>query len=288
MLSEGSYYFKLMRPKQWAKNVFVFLPILFSFQVFHSHQVVRALLAFCALCLASSAVYAFNDALDFEADRHHPKKKNRPVASGHILPLQAKFFSLSLLLCALFLASLLNLRLIVIVCAFIFLNALYSIILKKVPYIDICCIALGFVMRLLAGSAAIEVKTSYFLFATVFFLSLFMAAGKRGQELQEVHDSARHVLGFYSTAIIKYIEIASMVLCCSLYSAWVFLTYQHGLFSAINFSTIPLVVFGFCVYYQSLARGSYGDPTEIIYSSRMLQFVVVSYVIVLAISITSV
>lgn len=277
MLSEVVYYFRLMRPKQWAKNVFVFMPVLFSFQIFHSSQLIRVFVAFLALCFASSAVYAFNDALDSESDRRHPRKKYRPVAAGNISPLQAELFSFSLLACAIFLASFLSLHLIIIVSLFILLNALYSIILKKVPYLDICCIAIGFVLRLMAGSAAVGVKTSYFLFATVFFLSLFMAAGKRGQELQEVSDSARHVLGLYNFKVIKLIGVVSMVLCCALYSAWVYATYTRGLFPLANFLTIPLVAAGFFTYWRELNLGPYGDPTEILYSSRPLRIVLLAY-----------
>lgn len=287
MLSEVVYYFRLMRPKQWAKNVFVFLPLMFSLQIFHIGQVSRALVAFLALCLVSSAVYALNDALDFEADKHHPRKKFRPVASGRISPLQAELFSVSLLLSSLFIALQINMSLVLIIGIFCLLNALYSLIIKKIPYLDICCIALGFVLRLLAGSAAIEVKTSSFLFATVFFLSLFMAAGKRGQELQEVRDSARSVLGFYNLKVVKIIGVVSMIFCCTLYSAWVYVTCARGLFPDINFLTIPLVAAGFFTYWRELNLGPHGDPTEILYSSRILRFVVLLYVIVLMMSITS-
>lgn len=281
-----SDYFLLMRPKQWVKNVFVFLPVLFSFQVFNINQVARSMVAFVALCLASSAVYAFNDSLDYEADKLHPRKKNRPIAAGRISPILARCFALSLVACTFVFAQFLSVRVVAIVGMFIIMNALYSVILKKVPYLDICCIALGFVLRMLAGSAAIEVKTSYFLFGTVFFLSLFMAAGKRGQELQEVSNSARRVLGFYSLKAITVIEIVSMVFCCSLYSAWVYSAFVRGLLPWVNFLTIPLVVYGFWVYYQNLFKGPYGDPTEIVFSSKKLQIVFLFYVGLIVSAIT--
>lgn len=274
-----------MRPKQWAKNVFVFLPLLFSFQIFYFDQFVKVCIVFCALSLASSAVYAFNDTLDCESDRHHPRKRNRPVACGSISPKCALIFSLILLVCSLVCAGLISVRLRVIIACFLLLNLFYSIAFKKIPYLDICSIALGFVLRLLAGSAAIGVKTSIFLFATVFFLSLFMAAGKRWQELKEVFDSARHVLGRYNLKVVKGIGVVSMLMCCVLYASWVFVTFARGQFSYSIFVSIPIVVFGFYVYGTCLLKGPYGDPTEIVFASRRLQFTLIVYIFVMSYSI---
>lgn len=278
-------YVQLMRPKQWAKNVFVFLPAFFSLQIFHFDQFAKVCIVFCALSLASSAVYAFNDTIDREADRHHPRKKNRPVASGSVTPMNALVFSLFLLASSLVIAGFINIRLQIIIAAFLILNVLYSIAFKKIPYLDICSIAFGFVLRMLAGAAAIEVKTSIFLFATVFFLSLFMAAGKRWQELKEVFDSARHVLGRYNLKAVKVIGVVSMVLCCVLYASWVFVTFARGQFLSIIFASIPIVVLGFYAYGACLLRGPYGDPTEIIFASRKLQLILIAYVFVMGYSI---
>ena len=251
----------------------------------HPNLIVLTCSAFVVVCALSSAVYAYNDSLDYEVDRVHPIKCARPVASGKITPCNAQIFSALLGLVALSLAWVIGRAFFAYALIYALLNISYSLKLKHIPYVDICCIASGFVLRMLAGAAAIEVKTSFFLFATVFFLSLFMAAGKRGQELKEMRNSARHVLGLYSQNAIKVIEIVSMVLCCALYAAWVYATYTRGLFPRVNFLTIPLVVLGFYVYYQNLTRGAYGDPTEIIYSSRTLQFVLAAYVAVLAVAL---
>ena len=173
-----------MRPHQWVKNLFVLAPLVFAQDLFDVPRVLRAALGVLLFSFVASAIYIINDIVDVEADRVHPKKKTRAIASGQIsIPFAKKA-------CAALVATSIGVGFAVLgwmfaatILAYFTLNIAYSFKLKHIAYIDVLCIALGFELRVLAGAFAIDVKASVFLLVVTFLLATFLGLGKRMHEL---------------------------------------------------------------------------------------------------------
>ncbi len=197
---------KLARPKQWVKNIFVFPVLMFSGLIVEKDQVILTLIAFAAFCLASSAVYFFNDYKDIEEDREHPIKRSRPLASGQVpawfgLVGSLVLGGLSIAIPALYL----NAPTTGIIVFYLLLNVLYTLGLKHVVIIDVLVIATGFVLRILAGAAALLIMASPWLILCGVMLSLFLAFTKRRAEIVSLGDKAtlhRKVLADYSPVFL--------------------------------------------------------------------------------------
>mgnify|MGYP000877110813 CR=1 FL=1 len=174
---------KLARPHQYVKNLFVLLPLFFGWKLAGPGAVSQGFLAFAAFCLASSSVYVLNDVKDIEDDRAHPVKRNRPLASGAVTVPQALVFLAALLGGACVLAASLPLSFLVILGAYLVINAAYSFKLKHVAIVDLCSIAVGFVLRVFAGGAATGVAPSHWIVIMTFLLALFLGLAKRRDDL---------------------------------------------------------------------------------------------------------
>lgn len=257
---------KQLRPKQWAKNVLLFAALVFSGQFVEPDPVVRALVACFAFCMLSSTGYVLNDYLDREADRKHPKKRFRPIASG-ALPLPAAwllFFSIA----AAGVASALWLSPAFLAIGLVYLATTlsYSFYFKHKVILDIMFLASGFVWRAVAGAVAIQVHVSPWLFLCTAFLALFLGFNKRRAELVHVgaHSGTRRALGEYSPKMLdqfQSIVTGSTVLCYALYTvlgptAWMT-------------ATIPYVLYGIFRYiYLVERRGEGGAPDETLFRDR--------------------
>ncbi|MCA2001861.1 MAG: decaprenyl-phosphate phosphoribosyltransferase [Chloroflexi bacterium] len=266
---------KTMRPRQWTKNVFVFAALVFDKQLFNPESFLRTLAGFGLFCLISSSVYIFNDIADVEADRSHPEKRNRPIASG-ALPLSAAWAAgIGLLLLALGLAYLLAPGFEAVVVVYFVLNLAYTKWLKHIPILDVLVIAAGFVLRVHAGVTLIEVQRfSPWLYVVMTLLSLFLGFGKRRAELALLAQGAgshRKVLDGYTLPLLdQYIMIVSgtTIVAYSLYT-----------FSAPNLPdnhsmmlTIPFAVYAIFRYlYLIEINQAGGAPEEILLSDRPFQ-----------------
>jgi len=187
-------FLRLIRVHQWIKNVFVFIPLLFSLHLFNKDYFITTLLAFLVFCLASSAIYVINDLVDIESDRAHPVKKDRPLPSGAISQTAAIITASVLLVLVFWLMMYFNKEFILLVVAFVVLNVLYSFWLKNVVLLDIFSIAAGFSIRVLAGAFVIQVPISSWLLLTTMFISLFLGVMKRRSELVLVTEKQRQNL----------------------------------------------------------------------------------------------
>lgn len=186
-------FLRLIRVHQWIKNVFVFVPLLFSQHLFDEDYFIKTLLAFFVFCLASSAIYVINDLVDIESDKAHPVKKERPLPSGAISKTTA-IITASLLLVAVFWTMMyFNKEFIFLVVAFVILNVLYSFWFKNIVLFDIFSIAAGFSIRVLAGAFVILVPISSWLLLTTMFISLFLGVMKRRSELVLVSESSKQI-----------------------------------------------------------------------------------------------
>jgi decaprenyl-phosphate phosphoribosyltransferase len=172
-----------LRPHQWIKNAFVAAPLVFAQKLGDPSYVARTALAVLAFCALSGAVYMFNDVLDFEADRQHPTKRHRPIAAGLVSRRAALAWSALIAAGALAACAALDWRLAALAAAYLTQNAAYTLRLKRVAFVDVALIASGFLLRVLAGSAAIAVPTSGWLLLCTALLALFLGFGKRAHEL---------------------------------------------------------------------------------------------------------
>jgi 4-hydroxybenzoate polyprenyltransferase len=268
-------FVKTMRPRQWTKNVFVFAALVFDKQLFNPESFLRTLAGFGLFCLISSSVYIFNDIADVEADRSHPEKRNRPIASG-ALPLSAAWVAgIGLLVLALGLAYLLAAGFEAVIVVYFVLNLAYTKWLKHIPILDVLVIAAGFVLRVHAGVTLIEVQRfSPWLYVVMTLLSLFLGFGKRRAELALLAQGAgshRKVLDGYTLPLLdQYIMIVSgtTIVAYSLYT-----------FSAPNLPdnhsmmlTIPFAVYAIFRYlYLIEIEQAGGAPEEVLLSDRPFQ-----------------
>ncbi len=195
------YYVKLARPSHWTKNVFVFVPVIFSLKLLKAPEAIPNVLAFTAFCAGTSAVYVFNDLHDMALDMNHPVKKNRPVASGKISVKSAWIFFTILLLIASVLSVMANLNVAMVLEAYVAMNVLYSLYLKNMVIIDVMVIAVGFILRIMAGSVATKVYLSSWILLTTFSIALFIGFAKRRHEIVSLGENAsdhRKVLSMYN------------------------------------------------------------------------------------------
>ncbi len=172
-----------MRPHQWVKNLFVAAPLVFSRHLSDPHFALRAAIAVACFCLLSGAVYAFNDVRDVEADRAHPDKRHRPIAAGHLHERTATLAAAALAALALTGCAALHWKVAAFGACYASVNLAYSVKLKHVAFVDVALIAAGFLLRVLAGAAAIAVRPSLWLLLCTGLLAAMLGLGKRAHEL---------------------------------------------------------------------------------------------------------
>ena len=278
-------YLKLTRIPQWIKNLFVFVPLLFSLHLFDSNYFLTTLEAFITFCLASSLIYVINDLIDIEADRAHPVKKNRPLAAGKISKLNATIVIAFLAILIVILLLSFNAEFTYIVGGFVALNVLYSFWFKHIVILDIFSIAAGFTIRVLAGAIVISVPVSSWLVLTTIFISLFLGVMKRHSELLLSTSidgaSSRKVLSQYSLNFadqMATVAAAGVIICYALY------TVSERTVSIFNTEdliyTTPFVVYGIFRYMYLEYISNKGDnTTRIVLTDLQLIVTVIAYTI---------
>lgn len=261
-----------MRPKQWAKNVFVFAGVFFDGKVLILSKLVSSIAAFAIFCLVSSAIYLINDLADIEGDRQHPVKRSRPLASGALSPLTAKIAAAVILGACLPAAFVMNAAFGGIVTAYAGVMVLYSFVLKHIVIIDVMTIAAGFVLRVFGGTTVVSVtRFSPWLYVCTTLGALFIAIGKRRHELLLLSEDAsqhRSILEEYSIEFLDHM-IAMM-------TSAILIAYSFYTFSAPNVPanhsmmlTIPFVIYGVFRYlYLIHVKRKGGTPEEIALGDR--------------------
>ncbi|HEX9679267.1 MAG TPA: decaprenyl-phosphate phosphoribosyltransferase [Candidatus Saccharimonadales bacterium] len=266
---------QLLRPKQWIKNLLVLAPLIFAGRLTDGPSVVLAVGAMVGFSLLASSMYILNDVHDLEFDRQHPFKKFRALASGKITVEAAWSLAVGLLLAAIGITWWVGQELTLVALAYAGLIFTYSRYLKSQVVLDVLVVAVGFVLRALAGAVAIGVVFSPWLLVTTLFLALFLVLGKRRQELvgsDTVAHRYRPVLADYSSKMLDQLLVmvatASLV-GYSLYCLWPDTTARLGSSNLIY--TLPVVIYGlFRYFYLVYRRDENGDPTEMLYTDRPL------------------
>jgi 4-hydroxybenzoate polyprenyltransferase len=273
--------FKTLRPAQWTKNLFIFVPLVFDEKLFQVGPLSRTILGFLMMCLISGTVYLINDLADIEKDRQHPTKRNRPLPSGQLSKSVAIVAAILIPALVLPASFLLDVGFGLILTGYLALQVLYSFWLKNQVIIDVMVVAAGFVLRVAAGVLLVSAERfSPWLYVFTTLLALFMILGKRRQELVLLKSQAsntRAILDHYSLPFLD--EMMAVV------TAGTVLTYALYTFSAPNLPenhtmmlTIPFVIYGIFRYlYVIHIQGNGGAPEEVALTDRPLQATLVLF-----------
>lgn len=278
--SQAIEFLQILRPAQWVKNVFVFAALIFSGRIAAPwaeslSAAGRTLSAFLCFCLASSAVYVFNDIMDRRTDSVHPERRNRPIAAGRIAVSTALGISIACAFLAILGSFFVSRWLQVIVQTYLLLMVLYSIGLKRVMILDCAMIALGFCLRAVAGAVVIDVRISPWLVICTFALTLFLAFSKRRGEiaqLQEDSEAFRKTLGDYTPELLAHMLDVSSVLAVVCFLLYAMDARTHDVFGTNNFVyTTPVVLYCIFRFSALTQKGLYSDPVRLILRDRPFQ-----------------
>lgn len=266
---------KEMRLHQWTKNTFVLIPLVFDRQLFSIEPLSRTLIGFFLFCFVSSSVYLINDIMDVEADKKHPKKKSRPIASGALPIPIAIIASIILVSISVIGGYFLSKSFLLILLIYFLFNLAYSLRLKHIPLLDVMIIAAGFVLRVAAGVSIIQVERfSPWLYIVTTVLALFFGLGKRRGELatiQQNNNEQRKVLDGYTIPLLDQL--------ITIISTTTIISYSLYTFSAPNLPdnhammlTIPFAIYGIFRYlYLIQVKNEGSAPDELVLSDRPLQ-----------------
>lgn len=282
-------YLKLLRVEQWVKNLFVFAPLFFSGNITNVDLLTRSILAFIIFSLTASSIYIINDYSDIESDRKHPQKKDRPLASGVISKVTAKII-LGILLA--FVVTIVFSakdyfgdhlwKFSAIISFYFVMNLAYTFKLKHVAIVDVCIIAIGFVLRVLAGGYATSILISQWAILLTFVLALVLAIGKRRGELinAQISGRTRKSLDGYN---VQFADIALSISCALAIVCYLMFTLSPEVqqkFHPRVFYTVFFVVFAFLRYLQqTLVYNKTESPTKIIYKDRYIQVTMVLWLV---------
>ena len=277
----------LLRPQQWIKNGFVFIPLFFGGRLLHPSDALSSLITFLAFCFAASSVYCFNDIIDVEADRRHPVKQLRPIASGSVSIFAAYvLMALMLLGAGIWLVLLPQHRgeTAAVIGFYFVLNMAYCSYLKQYAIVDVCIVAFGFVLRIIAGGVATHIVLSNWLVLMTFLLALFLSFAKRRDDvlrMNETGEAPRRNTGRYNlTFINQAITITgSVTLVC-----YIMYTVSPEVVSRFNTSHLYLtsifVLVGLLRYIQlTVVDQKSGDPTKVILHDHFMQTIVVLWLL---------
>lgn len=282
--------FRLLRPQQWTKNIFVFAALVFSKHLLDPAYLKLSIRGFFAFSLAASFIYVINDIADRERDARHPKKRNRPIASGAITPTQGLVIAGLLLVGVMALLATLDFRFNIILALYLLMNLAYSFYLKEVVLIDVFVIAIGFMLRVIGGAVVIDVPRSSWLLLTTMFLSLFLGIAKRRGELVtmsarvesgEGEYHTRKVLEHYSVEFAEQMTTISAAGFVFSYALYTVSDRTVKMFGSENLIlTTPFVLYGIFRYLYLLHKKNLGEnPTEIVMSDVPMIVNFVAYAI---------
>jgi 4-hydroxybenzoate polyprenyltransferase len=266
---------RLLRPRQWIKNLLLFAALVFAKQLFVPRSLGFACLAFVAFCLASSSVYVVNDLVDVERDRQHPEKRLRPIASGEVPVRSAAIAAAALTALSLAISLGIGRSFVAALIVYLGTSHFYSLAGKNVVVLDAMLVAAGFVIRAVAGALAIQVPYSDWFVLCTLFLALFIVFSKRRAELLVVGGRAPHsrpVLALYSESSLAVFTAASMAAAVISYSLYVQDMHEKvGPTLRLLPFTVPFVIFVIFRYHLLVERGNLGErPEEAIFRDRSL------------------
>ena len=279
---------RLARPKQWAKNVLVVAAPGAAGVLFEPLAAFRTAVAFVCFCLAASSTYFVNDAVDVESDRHHPRKRNRPVAAGEVSVRAAIGWGIVLAVAAIGLSFAARWQLALVIGGYFVLTVTYTLWLKHEPVLDLAAVAAGFVLRTIAGGVAVGVAISPWFLIVAGAASLFMVTGKRSAELRHVGAGAtshRRSLEGYTEAFLSYVRGVASSVAILAYCLWAFeKSGGVGEQAWFELSIVPFAL-GILRYALLLSQGQGEAPEDVILSDRVLLGLGAVWVVFFAIAV---
>ena len=267
---------RTMRPRQWTKNVVIYAGLVFDGQLFHMESLLLVTISYFLLCIIAGTIYIINDLVDIEADRQHPHKKYRPLPSGQLPQRVAVIASVVLPLFSLVAAALYNPRYAFVLLVYFVLHILYSFWLKNLVIIDIMTITAGFVLRVAAGVVVVQVANfSPWLYACTGLLALFLAIGKRRQELVLLAENAENIRVTYKDYNLPLLDDMLRLVTTSTFIAYLLYTVESNTIKVANTNlaliTVPFVLYGLFRYLYLIHIKDIGSaPDEVLLQDRPL------------------
>lgn len=274
---------KLARPNQYIKNLFIFVPAFFAFQLTELALVINAVVAFIAFSMLASAVYIFNDWIDRYDDARHPDKKNRAIASGRVKGDTAFWWLGFLMLGGLAIAYTLSDKIFFIVIAYLVINVAYSLRLKHTAIIDIFIIAIGFILRLMVGAEATQVDLSHWIIVMTFLLALFLSLAKRRDDVLiyiKTDLKMRKVIDGYN---LKFLDAAMMMTASITIVAYILWSISPEVALRLNsenlYLTAAFVILGILRYMQiAFVQQESGNPSKVLLKDSFIQLTLLGWV----------
>lgn len=275
-----------MRPRQWLKNVLVFAAPLAAGSIFEPDVLVPSLIAFVSFCLISSSTYIINDLRDVSADQQHPTKRSRPIPAGHLTRTAAVIEAVVLALLAVVIAAAARPELVAVVVVYFVFTLAYSMFLKHEPVIELALLAMGFLLRAIAGGVASDLPISQWFLIVAGFGSLFMAAGKRASELQAANAAGegnaatqRKSLAGYTPGYLRFVWGTAAAVTISAYCLWAFdVASQPASFPWAEWSIVPFVL-AILRYAVVIDNGAGEAPEDAVLRDRVLLLLGLAWII---------
>ena len=274
---------KLMRPHQYIKNLFIFLPLFFSGNIQNMALFGQSFLAFAAFCICASGIYIVNDYCDIEDDRQHPEKRFRPLASGAVTSKVALILIISLFIVGGGLIASASLQAGAILLAYVVMNIAYSFHLKHIAIIDVYIIAIGFVLRLFVGSVVTGIHLSMWIVIMTFLLALFMALAKRRDDTLIFLDTGKKMRTVIDGYNLQFIDVAMMITATVVIVSYIQYTTSGDVTAKWHsehlYLTAFFVMLGILRYLQiAFVEKDSGSPTRIVLKDTFLQLTIVGWV----------
>jgi len=281
---------KLLRPHQYVKNLFIFLPLFFIGKLLNTTLLYDIFISVIAFSFASSSIYILNDSLDIEADKKHPDKRNRPLAAG-LISKKVAFLVMGLLfLISTTLMGMLSLKALYIMLIYVVLNIGYCFFLKHIPIIDITIIAIGFILRIYVGSYVANVPLSTWIVMMTFLIALFLAIAKRRDDVlhfMKTGTKMRKVVNGYN---LKFIDSSMSVMSAVIIVTYLLYTSSSEVIERLDneyfFATSIFVILGILRYMQiTFVEENSGSPTKILLKDKFIISTVVGWLLSFALII---
>ena len=275
--------FKLLRVHQYIKNLFIFMPLLFSFSFSNAENNISTLVAFILFSILASSIYIFNDLMDINEDRAHPKKKYRPLASGAVSLKTAKMLIALLSISSLTVSFIFSFELFLVLFAYFILNIAYSLKLKHISILDIFIIATGFVLRLFAGSAVTGVELSMWIILMTFLLAIFLALAKRRDDVllsQQGQETRKNIDGYN----LEFVNAAMVLMAGVVIVSYIQYTISPEVIGRLGshylYLTSFFVILGVLRYMQiTFVEQNSGSPTKIVIKDMFMKLTIAFWLI---------
>lgn len=277
-------YIKLLRPSHYTKNLFLFLPLFFSGNIFEWDMLIRVLAGFCCFSFMASVVYIINDVRDVESDRIHPEKKYRPIASGKVPVTAALAIGVVLLAGSVTAAYMLDIRFLITLGVYFVLNLMYSLGLKQISVVDISILSTGFLLRVISGGILADVEISHWILIMTFLLAFFLGLAKRRDDVVIFMESGQRMRKSVEGYNLEFINASMVIMGAVVIVAYIMYTISEDVIERLGtdklFATSFFVILGIIRYLQiTFVKQKSGNPTKVFLKDTVLQFIMAGWVI---------